>query len=76
MSRPFFMRLKFFPEKYRWLFKLNPLIFALNGCRLAVYYGQLPQMPSIAASFFCGFGALAIGYWIFQKHQAEFVFFV
>jgi ABC-type polysaccharide/polyol phosphate export permease len=73
---PILYAIEIFPEKYRWLFKLNPLIFSFNGCRLAVYYGQLPQIPSILASFVCGFGALAIGYWIFQKHEAEFVFFV
>ena len=73
---PILYDIKIFPEKWRWLFKLNPLIFALNGCRLAVYYGQLPQMSSIAASFVCGFLSLGIGYWIFRKYQSEFVFLV
>src|SRR6185437_6780620 len=43
---PILYALEIFPEKYRWMFKLNPLYFALNGCRLAVYWGQLQQMQS------------------------------
>lgn len=73
---PILYSIEIFPEKYRWLFKLNPIIFAMDGCRLAVYNGQLPRITNIVASFVCGFAALAVGYWIFRKHQAEFVFFV
>lgn len=64
------------PHRYQWLFKLNPLIFALNQFRLSVYYGKLPAMRSILASFICGFLALIIGFTIFRRHQDEFVFHV
>jgi ABC-type polysaccharide/polyol phosphate export permease len=64
------------PHKYQWLFKINPLIFALNGFRLSVYYGQLPALKSIVASFVCGFLALIIGFAVFRRHQDEFVFHV
>ena len=73
---PIIYSLDIFPAHYRWMFKLNPLIFVLNGFRLAVYYGQLPQLRSIAASFTCAFVALIAGFWFFRKHQAEFVFYV
>ncbi len=64
------------PHKYQWLFKINPLIFALNGSRLSVYYGQLPALKSIVAAFVCGFLALIIGFAVFRRHQDEFVFHV
>ncbi len=64
------------PHRYQWLFKLNPLIFALNQFRLSVYYGILPATRSIVASFVCGFLALIIGFAIFRRHQDEFVFHV
>src|SRR5271157_1498686 len=58
---PIIFPLDFIPEKYRWIFKLNPLIYVINGFRLAVYYGQLPHLQSIAASFACAFLMLFIG---------------
>lgn len=66
----------FFPAKYRWVFKLNPLVFSFHGFRLSVYYGQLPEMQSIIASFVCGFISLMIGYTIFRRYQDDFVFYI
>ena len=61
---------------YQWIFKLNPVIYALNGFRMGVYKGQLPSAQSIAASFACGVIALVIGYSIFRKNQDQFVYYV
>src|SRR5579875_2421845 len=72
---PIIYSLDFFPEKYRWIFKLNPIQFVLNGFRLSVYYGMLPTLQSIAASFICAFAALYIGFSIFRRHQNDFVFY-
>jgi|SRR5436305_3165642 len=73
---PIIYDVNFFPEKYRWVFKLNPIIFALNGFRLSVYYGRLPELQSIAASFVTGFLALLIGFAIFRRYQDTFVYYV
>jgi ABC-type polysaccharide/polyol phosphate export permease len=73
---PIIFTIEFFPEKYRWLFKLNPLVYFLNGFRLSVYYGLLPKWPSVTASFACAFISLAIGLAVFRKHQRNFVFYV
>jgi ABC-type polysaccharide/polyol phosphate export permease len=73
---PIIYSLDFFPPKYRIFFKLNPVQYILNGFRLAVYYGKLPSMESVAISFICAFAALAIGFSIFRKHQNDFVFYV
>lgn len=64
------------PAKYHWFFKLNPIIYVINGFRLAVYYGQLPHLQSIAASFACAFISLIIGYSLFRRYQDSFVFYV
>ena len=66
----------FFPARYRWVFKLNPLVFVLHGFRLSVYYGLLPAFRSIAASFICAFIVFAIGLAIFRRYQDDFVFYV
>jgi lipopolysaccharide transport system permease protein len=68
--------LDFIPPNRQWLFKLNPIIYVLNGFRLAVYNGVLPRWQSVAASFICAFISLFIGFWIFRKYQDEFVFYV
>jgi ABC-type polysaccharide/polyol phosphate export permease len=73
---PVIFPLEMIPQKYRWLFKLNPLIYVVNGFRLAVYYGQLPRVQSIAASFICAFLMLFIGYSLFRKYQNDFVYYV
>jgi ABC-type polysaccharide/polyol phosphate export permease len=73
---PIIYSLDFIPEKHRWIFKLNPLIYVVNGFRLAVYYGQLPRLQSIAASFACAFVTLFIGFYLFRKYQDDFVFYV
>jgi len=52
------------------------LIYVINGFRLAVYYGQLPRLQSVAASFVCGLVALFIGFAFFRKFQDEFVYYV
>ena len=64
------------PAKYQWIFKLNPIIYVINGFRLSVYYGQLPKAPSILASFVCAFISLLIGFALFKKYQNSFVFYV
>ena len=75
-ATPILYEITLFPAKYRWVFKLNPVLYVLNGFRLSVYYGRLPQLQSIVASFVCGFLSLAIGFAIFRKHQDHFVFYV
>ena len=73
---PIIYSLDFLPENRRWLFKFNPLLYVINGFRLAVYYGQLPKWQSIVASFVCAFAALLIGFAVFRKYQDDFVFYV
>ncbi len=73
---PILYSIDFFPAQYRWLFRLNPLIFVMNGFRLSVYYGKLPTAKSIIASFVCAFLALFIGFAVFRRYQDQFVYYV
>src|SRR6185312_3545002 len=73
---PILYALEIFPEKYRWLFKLNPLIFVINEFRLAVYDGQMPRVQNVIASFVCAFASLFIGFAIFRKNEEHFVFYL
>lgn len=73
---PIIYAIDFVPANRQWLFKLNPIIFVINGFRLSIYYGLLPRWQSIAASFVCAFSALIIGFAVFRKYQDDFVFYV
>jgi ABC-type polysaccharide/polyol phosphate export permease len=73
---PIIYSVEAFPAKYHIFFKLNPVIYVLNGFRLGVYYGLLPTPASVIASFTCAFAALYLGFRIFRKHQDDFVFYV
>lgn len=73
---PIIYSLDFIPAKHRWLFKLNPMLYVLNGFRLSIYYGLLPQFTSVAMSLACGVAAVLIGYGVFRRYQESFVFYV
>jgi lipopolysaccharide transport system permease protein len=73
---PIIYSLDFVPTRYRMLFRLNPLLYPLNGFRLAIYYGQLPTSESMVMSLACGVGALIAGYKLFQRSQDTLVFYV
>lgn len=64
------------PQRYRLLFRLNPLTYPLNGFRLAIYYGLLPTPQSMAASLAVGLVTLWIGYRLFRRHEDTLVYYV
>ena len=64
------------PSRYRFLFRLNPLLYPLNGFRLAIYYGMLPSPQSVAASLGGGIVALWLGYSLFRRYENTLVFYV
>jgi ABC-type polysaccharide/polyol phosphate export permease len=64
------------PSRYRMLFRLNPLLYPLNGFRLAIYYGLLPTPQSVVMSLAGGLVALWIGYSLFRRYQDTLVFYV
>ena len=73
---PIIYSLDFIGPKHRWLFKLNPLLYVLNGFRLSIYYGMLPHWSSILMSLACGVISLALGYAVFRRYEKSFVYYV
>lgn len=73
---PIIFAIDFYPARFRWLFRLNPVIYAIDGFRQAVYYGTMPTLRFVAASFGWAFISLVLGFSFFRKHQDEFVFYV
>jgi ABC-2 type transport system permease protein len=73
---PIIYSLDFLPAQDRWLFRVNPMLYVLNGFRLSIYYGLLPSPQSVALSLLCGVVTLAVGYGFFRRYQDSFVFYV
>lgn len=73
---PIIYSLDFVPVKYQWAFRLNPMLYVLNGFRLGIYYGTLPSLASVAMSIGCGCAALAIGFAVFRRYENSFVYYV
>jgi ABC-type polysaccharide/polyol phosphate export permease len=73
---PIIYSLDLIPIKYRWLFKMNPLLYVLNGFRLSIYYGILPSGASVVLSLACGIAALVVGFSIFRRYEKSFVYYV
>lgn len=73
---PIIYSLDFVPQRYRWFFQLNPLLYMLNGFRLSIYYGLLPSLSSMCLSLGFGVLALAIGFSIFHRYEKSFVYYV
>jgi ABC-type polysaccharide/polyol phosphate export permease len=73
---PIIYSVDFVPQRYRWLFRLNPLLYVLNGFRLSIYYGLLPSLSSMSLSLGLGVVALGIGFSVFRRYEKSFVYYV
>ena len=73
---PVMYSLEFLPQRFRGVFRLNPMLYLLNEFRMAIYYGQMPTVQSIAASLGIGLIFLAAGYALFRRYENSFVYYV
>lgn len=73
---PIIYSLDFVPQHYRLYLRLNPMIYELNGFRLAIYYGLLPTKASAALSLGVGVVATCVGYWFFRRTEDSLVYYL
>lgn len=73
---PIIYSLDFLPPAYHKFFRLNPMLYILDGFRHAIYYGNLPSAFSAIASLGWGALALIVGFGVFRRYQESFVFYV
>jgi ABC-2 type transport system permease protein len=73
---PIIYSVEFVPARYRWIFRLNPLLYVLNGFRLSIYYGLLPSWQSALLSLGFGWATLALGFAVFRRYEKTFVYYV
>jgi len=62
----------YIPEKYIYLFNLNPLYHLINAYRDILMYNTLPNLLNLIYVFIFSLVLLCIGYLIFDKLQRRF----
>lgn len=75
-ATPIFYPENIVPEKYSWLFKLNPLYYYSKAFRQSLYSGILPDLHILLVCLFCSIVALIIGNWAFNKYENHFILYV
>ena len=60
------------PDRFRWLVKLNPLVYIVEIVRDPIYYGILPARTTLQLATVIAFGTLAIGWMIFRHMAPRF----
>ena len=73
---PVLYSLDFLPHRYHLFFRLNPMLYLLNGFRMAIYYGHLPSLANMAASLGLGLIALAAGFAVFRRFEKTAIFYI
>jgi len=61
-----------FPERYRWIFKLNPMAVIINAYRQVLLSGGTPNLTSLGIALGLSIGMVAIGYKIFKRLEGMF----
>ena len=64
------------PNKFLFIFKLNPLYHFINFGREIILYGNVPTMISWVSCFLFGSAFLLIGLIVFKKNQDKFIYYV
>ena len=61
-----------FPERYRFIFQLNPMAVFINAYRQVILGGGVPNFLSLGIGLFVSILLTLIGYSIFKKLEGQF----
>ena len=71
-ASPILYSITMVPEKWLWLYKLNPMVSILQGYQNILYDQTLPDFKSLGIVFLVSIVICIIGYIIFNKLQRRF----
>lgn len=60
------------PENFRWILKINPMTYIIEGYRDIFYNKTIPDLKMLGVIFLIGLVVIVIGYMIFNKLQKRF----
>ena len=64
------------PDKFKLIFKFNPLYWFIKFAREIILYRNIPELNVWIFCFICGFVPLIIGITVFRKTQDKFIYYV
>jgi len=64
------------PERYRFIFSLNPMSVIINAYRQTILGGGQPNYSSLSIAFFMSLFVLVFGFYIFKKSEGQFADYV
>lgn len=71
-ATPIVYALETIPENFRWILKINPMTYVIDGFRDIFYYQQMPDIKMLGIVFVIGIVLCVGGYFIFSKLQKKF----
>jgi lipopolysaccharide transport system permease protein len=60
------------PDKYQWLFDINPLSVFIDAYRRVILYDQSPDMPKFLLGLAISLCTCLVGYYFFKKTEPGF----
>lgn len=69
---PIVYAVEFFPEKYRWIFKLNPMSVFINAYRQVIFNGTPPNLSSLALGVLVSAIIFFLSYKFYSKVKDSF----
>ena len=71
-ATPIVYSIQTIPEQYRWILKINPMTYIIEGYRDIFYNQCMPDMKMLEIVLAIGIATCIIGYIIFNKLQKKF----
>ena len=62
------------PERYRWIFDVNPMVCFVQLFRSPIYDGVLPSLQIICTAMLLAVGVFLSGVMTFKKFESELIF--
>jgi len=69
---PVIYPVELFPERYRWIFQLNPMAVFINAYKQVLLGGGAPNYLSLTIGFLLSLSLLFAGYKLFKKLEGQF----
>ncbi len=69
---PVLYEFEMIPEKFRFVFSLNPMTPIISACREILYYSRVPNLTTLISAFIMGVAVLVIGWFVFSKLKRRF----
>jgi ABC-type polysaccharide/polyol phosphate export permease len=60
------------PEKYHWIFDMNPNSLFINAYRRVILYGEQPEFSRVLMGAGIAIATFLIGYYLFKKLESGF----